>query len=189
MKQLKQLTQDSYAQAKDSGFWDGNRSQSELLMLIVSELGEAQEAHRKGRFSDLKGYDKHDPGGIGLLFRNCFEDHIKDTFEDELADCVIRMCDFCGGYEIPLEHNSYMETVMGSIKLQDNIGAQLLDLTEIIVFLNGNLDRRTFVDEFCNRFVAMMFVWCRQLNIDIEKHVELKMKYNATRERLHGKKY
>jgi hypothetical protein len=30
---------------------------------------------------------------------------------------------------------------------------------------------------------------CGSRGIDIDKHIELKMKYNATRERMHGKKY
>ena len=30
---------------------------------------------------------------------------------------------------------------------------------------------------------------CGARSIDIEKHIEMKMKYNQTRERMHGKKY
>src|SRR5690606_39986254 len=46
--------------AQEKGFWDGGgHNISEKLMLIVSELGEAQEALRK---------DKHtDPGEIALV--------------------------------------------------------------------------------------------------------------------------
>ena len=69
------------------------------------------EAHRKGRFANLEAYEE-------------FEDAIKDTFEDEIADSVIRLLDMCGG-----------------------------------------------------------------LGIDIDTHVRLKLEYNKTRERLHGKKY
>lgn len=47
-----------------------------LLMLIVSELGEALEAHRKG---DMK------------------------NFAEELADVAIRLGDLCGGLDIDLE--------------------------------------------------------------------------------------
>ena len=50
-------------------------------MLIVSELGEAVEAHRSGRFGLAR----------------------KDTFEDELADTVIRVFDLCGGLGVDLE--------------------------------------------------------------------------------------
>lgn len=67
--------------AREKGFWEKDRNVGEMLMLIVSELGEAIEAHRTGAF------------GIGK----------KDSFEDEIADTVIRLFDLCGGLEINLE--------------------------------------------------------------------------------------
>jgi NTP pyrophosphatase (non-canonical NTP hydrolase) len=106
-----------------SGF-DNDRNIGELLMLVVSELGEAVEAHRKGRFSQTSKYE-YDcsketlPDYDGETFK-CW---IKDTFEDKLADAVIRIADMC-----------------------------------------------------------------RYLGIDLEKHIKLKIKYNATREYKHGKK-
>lgn len=190
MKKLNELTREAYALAKSKGFWDTERNKSELLMLIVSELGEAMEAHRKGDFAttDLFSTFEEDDWKEGRWAKS-FETHIKDTFEDELADALIRMCDFCGGYEIPLKYDDQMIIFMTSVKLEENVGSQLLDMTEQITFLNKNLDRRTFETEFCYRFVAMLLAFCKKLEIDIERHVELKMKYNATREHLHGKKY
>ena len=67
--------------AREKGFWEKERNVGEMLMLIVSELGEAIEAHRTNNF------------GIGT----------KDTFEDELADTAIRLFDLCGGLNIDLE--------------------------------------------------------------------------------------
>jgi len=67
--------------AREKGFWEKERNVGEILMLVVSELGEAIEAHRTGAF------------GIGK----------KDTFEDEIADTVIRLFDLCGGLVIDLE--------------------------------------------------------------------------------------
>jgi len=51
---LKELTATAYANAKNKGFWDAPRNVGEMLMLIVSELGEAIEAHRKGLFCKVK---------------------------------------------------------------------------------------------------------------------------------------
>lgn len=81
MKTITELVQVCHAAARDKGFWDKERNIGEMLMLIVSELGEAIEAHRKGNF------------GLGQ----------KDTFEDELADTAIRLFDLCGGLRIDLE--------------------------------------------------------------------------------------
>jgi len=57
-------------------------------MLVVSELGEAIEAHRTGSF------------GIGQ----------KDTFEDEIADAIIRLFDLCGGLGIDIEKQMEWKT-------------------------------------------------------------------------------
>lgn len=98
----------------------------ELLMLVVSELGEALEAHRKGSLGghacliDMFDENEKDQNKWNENFREL----IKDSLEDELADAVIRIADMCG-----------------------------------------------------------------YLGIDLEKHIELKMKYNATREYKHGKRY
>lgn len=81
MSTLKELIERSHKGAKEKGFWDNERNVGELLMLTTSELGEALEAHRKGRFG-LKQ---------------------KDTFEDEIADTFIRLFDLCGGLGIDIE--------------------------------------------------------------------------------------
>ena len=114
--------------AKDKGFWDKERNVGELLMLCVSELGEALEAHRKDRFADKDQHYRNLQGVDSTVFRRAekesFELEIKDTFEDEIADTVIRLLDLAEG-----------------------------------------------------------------LDIDLEWHINEKMKYNKTREKLHGKKY
>ena len=112
---LNELAEEIYQNNKGKGFWDKERNVGEMLMLVTSELGEAMEAHRKGRFANLEAYEE---------FSEDFEDAIKDTFEDEIADSVIRLLDMCGG-----------------------------------------------------------------LGIDIDTHIRLKLEYNKTRERLHGKSY
>ncbi|MBU1067374.1 hypothetical protein KKE60_06275 [Patescibacteria group bacterium] len=67
--------------AKEKGFWSKDRNVGEMLMLVVSELGEALEAHRNNRFDLLQ----------------------KDGFPDELADVFIRMFDMCEGLGIDVE--------------------------------------------------------------------------------------
>lgn len=94
----------------------------ELLMLVVSELGEALEADRDNKHADYVHFESCVKDNIS--FEESFRASIKNSFEDEMADIVIRVADMCG-----------------------------------------------------------------YLGIDLEKHIELKMKYNATREYKHGKRY
>ncbi len=132
MIKLNSLAKEIYEGNKKKGFWDKERNVGEMLMLIVTELSEAMEAHRgrgnklnKSKFIDsIEDVESSGYRVTSDMFKKYFEEDIKDTLEDEIADSLIRILDFCGG-----------------------------------------------------------------LGIDIEWHVEQKLKYNATREKMHGKKY
>lgn len=94
---------------KERGFWDEKRNIGEMLMLVVSELGEAMEALRKDRRADVAGYE----GWLALIEPSlesaafpeaeAFKLTMKDTFEDEIADAVIRLLDMAAGLGIDLE--------------------------------------------------------------------------------------
>lgn len=137
MKTLNKLRDEIHEYAISKGFWDKERETGTLLMLCVSELAEALEADRKGQYAKIddaefiidsktirEDLDLAVKENDMIKFEDIFRTQVKDTFEDELADTIIRILDLCGAK-----------------------------------------------------------------GIDIEKHIELKMKYNATRERMHGKKY
>ena len=120
---IKELQKEIHKNAVSKGFYDHPHNFGNDLMLVVSELGEAIEAHRKNEWCDIKAFNE------ALIseqydYSTCFEKYVKDTINDEIADAFIRILDMCEYY-----------------------------------------------------------------GIDLQKHVELKMEYNAKRERLHGKKY
>jgi len=100
---LNELAQLINKRAKEKGFYDGGFNLSEKLMLIVSELGEAQESDRKNRRANLEYFLERqkelvaDEGKI-----RAFESSIKDTIEDELADALIRILDLCGYLKIDI---------------------------------------------------------------------------------------
>lgn len=75
-KSLNQLAEICHSIAVEKGFWDKERNVGEALMLIVTELAEAMEAHRT-------------------------QDH--DNFKEEIADSFIRLLDLCGGLGIDIE--------------------------------------------------------------------------------------
>ena len=129
---LNEICKEHYEHMKAKGFHNEPMQLGTALMLVVSELGEALEADRKMRYANIPMFEKRinesDDRGSDLLkkhiFKESFEECVKDTIEDEIADTFLRLFDLCGA-----------------------------------------------------------------MGIDIDKHIELKMRFNKTRQYMHGKKY
>lgn len=141
MESLIELLEKSHRDSISKGFWDkdyflldpmndkirydmnylNNLVISQKVLLTITELSESIEALRKGKRAEINVYDRKVNEGFD---KDLFEMLIKDSFEDELADTVIRIFDIANFYKI-----------------------------------------------------------------DLTRHIELKINYNETRERLHGKEF
>ena len=84
------LVKDSFQNAKEHGWHDSNRSIGDLICLMHSELSEALEEHRNGKAPSEVYFNKQKP-------------EKPEGIPVELADCVIRIFDFCGLHNIDLE--------------------------------------------------------------------------------------
>ena len=127
MNNLNELSKKIYEGNKLRGFDVSKENIGQTLMLVVSELAEALEADRKDKHADFETYEiklNSEPNRAEFKEPYIFQEYIKDTFENEIADAIIRLFDLCG----------YMD-------------------------------------------------------IDIEKHIDLKLKYNQGRPAKHGKNY
>ncbi len=105
---IKKTAEEIHRVSVVKSFWDTQRNFGELLMLCTSELSEALEADRKGKHADIPAYNAGISSTIGEkgsagAFKSEFEEHIKDTVEDEIADAVIRLLDLSEGLGIDLE--------------------------------------------------------------------------------------
>ena len=83
-RSLNDLAKLCHSIAVEKGFWDKDRNLGEALMLIVTELAEAMEAHR-------------------------IQD--EQNFKEELADAFIRLLDLCGGLKIDIEEEIYKKSI------------------------------------------------------------------------------
>lgn len=189
------------------GFWDKKRNEGEVLMLTISELSEALEGDRKDRYSNQTEFTYLD--GLGKAISkasggekrrmehsrmNYFTSHIKDSVGDELADAMIRMLDYQIGFKLkisPARINSYNE--YSSRDKMKNFGEELLKLSCMICRMYAGEVRGSSKKEdkeMLGDYVISRLMWIAdQKKINLEKHIEYKMMYNATRPKMHNKKY
>lgn len=183
-----ELAKEVHANAVAKGFWDKAMSIRHYLMLVICELAEAIEADREGRTASI-------PEGIESFpdkaFIPSFKSYIKDTVEDELADAVIRLLDIWVE-AFPNEEMhvtaAYMVEKQTLTEVASMVSEYLLD-KEIYSFLEVNLLCGNRLKVCMDRAIDMLYSYAKNKGIDLDRHILLKMRYNATRPRLHGKKY
>ena len=110
---IKEISSEIHQNNVAKGFWEEKETKNvgEVLMLVVSELSEALEAHRKNKFSEpFERFNWFDDWSEERSSdRINFQDYIKDSFEDEIADAVIRLFDLAEGFRIDLEKHIRMK--------------------------------------------------------------------------------
>jgi hypothetical protein len=170
-----------------------NKNIGEQLMLIITELSEALEADRKNHYANLTAFD----AGLkmGYPFDRTFEDWIKNTFEDEIADVFIRFFTFIGYYDLNvliIESNIIENKFFYNY---DNIGEFFFNfITHNVImeklYYATRKRKIEIMSESVGIALAVLIDFCNRRKIDIEKHIQLKMQYNKLRPKKHGgKKY
>lgn len=111
---LNKLSQQIHENAIIKGFYDSDRNLGEMLCLIHSEVSEALEALRTNQHASgldetnifIKGMADKNFGHTfkdDEFFKNYFESRVKNSFEDELADIIIRVLDLAAYKKIDIE--------------------------------------------------------------------------------------
>ena len=191
---INEMKDRAYDIACKHGWYEQKRSNIHELMLVVSELGEAVNADRNGKYANRERFENvlkefHVP--FSYAFNQC----IKDTVEDELADAAIRILSLSGLHSADLEEEPFSEEGLEKLVKAANDGLTIL----------GNLEKITFPEELYMAFSGIMqvlhevasmgdvlvniYVIAYRRGIDLKWHIEQKMKYNEERPYKHNKKY
>lgn len=197
---LKSLIDRTYSIAKEHGFHDTDLSIRHCLMLVITEISEAVEADRKGKYADMRDYNKEYMEYEKIVrdkirFRCAFEYHVKNTADDELADVCIRIFDLCGMLgivpKVPFADNSAMEAFCNLFG-KDTFCERMYELTSSLSeYSDGgkDLNDADFMEETLGSSLFFVMCLCKHMGIDLERHIEMKMRYNEIRPSKHGKKY
>jgi hypothetical protein len=181
-----------HAGSKAKGFWDEIPPQGQQLMLVISELAEALEADRKGKRTMngcLQGL-LNTIENVPEYFETRFVANVKDTVEDELADAYIRLCDFAGGFKLDIDaliatENEWYDLFAGA---GCNLGEALLSISYDVAAAWVN-ESETLREVSLGTAMAELRTLADRQGIDLATHIDLKLRYNATRPAKHGKAY
>ena len=198
-KELNELALTIHEINIEKGFWKKGQTDCDntrIKLLVVSELFECFEAHRKGKTVD--DYELH---GVNELFVNYinfpnefatkanfvrnFELHVKDTIEDEIADTMIRLLDYAAFLKVDFE----------KLKTPKIIANRYFS-GDFIIDINSLIDSSLFLLQGENLKLYNILV-CYQNIVDfaaahlinLPMNIKLKIAYNRTRDKMHGKKY
>ena len=101
---INDLAQQIHKNAKSKGFYEEKKNIGEMLCLIHSEVSEALEADRKNKYTTSNIFAVNGWTSDGD-FIHSFKENVKDTFEDELTDVIIRVLDLAAFKGINLEEH------------------------------------------------------------------------------------
>lgn len=189
---LNTLAQEVFEANTEKGFHDKEISNMVLIMLVITELSEAVEAHRKGKRFSKEDYEwallMECQGWLTVdqQFKNVFERKVKDTLEDELADAVIRLLDLAGLRSTIIHIEDFDKCIVNQFWDKK-------DFTECIYLLARHLSKYVLpsndqAEYVINTNIAEIEGLCEYLSIDLWLHVELKLRYNKLRPKNDGGK-
>jgi hypothetical protein len=187
------LAKEIHATAREKGWWDNPREFATTVMLIVTELDELDDAYRHTNPDHLEFVMS--PAN-DQMFPLAYRQEIKDTRQAEMAGTCIRLLDMA--YSDP-ELFARFEVYVGQARqMIEASGYGRRDMNRAAWEGTKMLCKAVEADRVGHKeiaalhlgmFMAHMEAWAKKESIDLELFMRAEMRYNATRERLHGKAY
>lgn len=187
---LNELRDRAYKTACEHGWHEEEYGNEHYLCLVISELMEALEADRKRMhafrtpFEDFICRFTTDPEHA---YKVAFDEYIKDSVEDELADAAIRLFDLCGlrGITtIDFQENEIYEATESCNG--ESFTESIYAIATIPIRFEYEYDY-SFGKQINSMLLGIIGL-ANYLGIDLMWHIEHKMKYNELRPYKHGNK-
>lgn len=195
-EKTRELIKRAYGIAKSHGFHEKELSVEHMMMLVIGEVGEAVEADRRGKRADLAITDAN-----VQTFGDWFKFAVKDTVDDELADVAIRLYDVCGTLGIEpsmLEASEENEASIARAFVDSFFDRSFVERCHALCHIltmatnesckedDGSID---CLPQVIGSALCLLDFIAKDKGVNLLKHIEMKLKYNQTRPKLHGKRY
>lgn len=97
---INEITKEIHQNAVKHGWWDEERTFGDIIALCHSELSEALEEYRNSKpiiyFKEINGFEVSEMSE--------WNGEKPEGIATELADCIIRILDYCGHEGIDIEN-------------------------------------------------------------------------------------
>lgn len=188
MLDLNAFAREVHANAVEHGWWDEERSFGEIIALCHSELSEALEEYRAGRpmvwtkckLDEIKAIGE---GGCGVC-KYCIANK-PEGIAVELADCIIRILDWCGKEGVDIEAATRYGAKDADSIDGESFGENITVLHYALSFAYRFAARRLIC---LSAIIAAIYKWAEVNSIDMDAILRLKHEYNKTRPWRHNGK-
>lgn len=191
--EINELAQVAYGVNATNGFHNQNMSFSESRSLIVSELSECLDSHRRNNKIDWSLYNECVAKEADNKYSvSAFEKYIKGSYEEELADCYIRILDTAFNLDLTLKSIFKSKSridISRRIFARELIHSKNGRFSEIIDSVIYELYKSDSIENILNNTLLFIEVICKIRKIHIDRLVFLKIEYNKHRGFKHGKEY
>lgn len=192
---LNKLAAQVHENAVSKGFWEDNLSDNHYLMLAVCEMAEGVEADRSPHintqvnFNDYKAIylpmliQSGSAHTEDILFFNWYSSNIKGTVNEELADTFIRLLDLAGARAVDVV---FYTDCMSSFRNEIEQLSYCESTYRVCQILTSTV---LPIGDIISISISMLYAIADNLGISLNSEVLLKIRYNSTRKRKHGKRY
>ena len=184
MTDLNKLAQELHEAAVAKGFWDVEDAEIKHIAKMHSELSEAIQEDRCGRpmlyVDDIEVMDRiTDPA--------MFDGRKPEGVAAELADFVMMMLDLCAKEEYRFPSGNPHEWLLYSECNDDAL--RVCGLWTLVCALHAEMCELVYNPNVAPKAICMVSEWLRVHGVDLLEIIRLKMEYNRSRPKLHGRLY
>jgi hypothetical protein len=192
------LIEASHVLGKDRGFWKEEKDLREEILYIFSNIGDIAKAFKKNKRANWDSYEammmqleeqQTDDSLFKDTSKKIFEKYIKDTFEDEITNVILRITDLIGGSKIDIiKTHPWVETYeytdlnyfFRNTKPREEFNGKVanwLNETLAVCMFSSDKDKDYGLSHILFHLGSLIEFY----DIDIERHLTKKIEYNRLR--------